>query len=285
MSPSIAAVRGESICPYCGVGCRLRPRRRGRPHSATLKVRGVADAPANLGRHLRQGRAARRDHRHARPADASRMLRRLAARAVPPGDWDAALSHVARTLPATSSHAHGPDARRVLRQRASSTPSRSTSPASCSRATWHEQHRLQQPAVHGRAVAGYRTSLGSDGPPCCYDDIDLADVIFIIGSNMAEAHPVTFDRIKAAKAARPSLTIIVVDPRRTRDGEGGRPPPAGRARRRHRPAQRPGPHAARLRRRRRPSSPTTPRLRRVPRLPPRPVPRRCPWRRAGWIAC
>jgi ferredoxin-nitrate reductase len=65
------------------------------------------------------------------------------------------------------------------------------------------------------AVAGYRTSLGSDGPPCCYEDIDLADVILIIGSNMAEAHPVTFDRIRAAKKARSGLFVIVVDPRKT----------------------------------------------------------------------
>src|SRR5262249_33240113 len=60
-----------------------------------------------------------------------------------------------------------------------------------------------------------RTSLGSDGPPCCYDDIDLADVVFVIGSNMAEAHPVTFDRVRAAKKARPDLQLIVADPRRT----------------------------------------------------------------------
>jgi ferredoxin-nitrate reductase len=65
------------------------------------------------------------------------------------------------------------------------------------------------------AVAAYRTSLGSDGPPTCYDDIEAADSIVIIGSNMAEAHPVTFDRIKAARKARPDLSIIVVDPRRT----------------------------------------------------------------------
>lgn len=65
------------------------------------------------------------------------------------------------------------------------------------------------------AVAGYRTSLGSDGPPTCYDDIDHADVIVIMGSNMAEAHPVTFDRVKAARKARPNLRVIVIDPRRT----------------------------------------------------------------------
>src|SRR6185436_7030939 len=63
------------------------------------------------------------------------------------------------------------------------------------------------------AVAGYRTSLGSDGPPCCYDDIELADVILIIGSNMAEAHPVTFDRIRANQKRRPDLKVVVIDPR------------------------------------------------------------------------
>src|SRR5207237_4731554 len=65
------------------------------------------------------------------------------------------------------------------------------------------------------AVAGYRSSLGSDGPPTCYDDIDNADVLFVIGSNMAEAHPVTFDRVKASKKARGDMKLIVADPRRT----------------------------------------------------------------------
>jgi ferredoxin-nitrate reductase len=65
------------------------------------------------------------------------------------------------------------------------------------------------------AVAGYRTSLGSDGPPTCYDDIELADVLLIMGSNMAEAHPVTFDRIRASRKARPEQRLIVIDPRRT----------------------------------------------------------------------
>jgi len=69
------------------------------------------------------------------------------------------------------------------------------------------------------AVAGYRTSLGSDGPPCCYDDIELADLIFIIGSNTAEAHPVTFDRILASKKRNPRQRIVVIDPRWTATAE------------------------------------------------------------------
>src|SRR5262249_2880438 len=69
------------------------------------------------------------------------------------------------------------------------------------------------------SVASYPTSLGSDGPPCCYDAIQLAEVILIIGSNMAEAHPVTFDRIKASRQANSKQQIVVIDPRRTPTAE------------------------------------------------------------------
>src|SRR5690606_18388452 len=51
--------------------------------------------------------------------------------------------------------------------------------------------------------------------PACYDDLELADTVLIAGANMAYAHPVLFRRLEAAKAARPGLKIVVVDPRRT----------------------------------------------------------------------
>jgi anaerobic selenocysteine-containing dehydrogenase len=66
------------------------------------------------------------------------------------------------------------------------------------------------------AVAGYKTSLGSDGPPTAYADVELADCFFIIGSNTAECHPITFRRIKRRKEQAPEeVKVIVVDPRRT----------------------------------------------------------------------
>ena len=37
----------------------------------------------------------------------------------------------------------------------------------------------------------------------CYADIDLSDCIVVWGSNMAEAHPVTFDRVKARLQGEP----------------------------------------------------------------------------------
>ena len=66
------------------------------------------------------------------------------------------------------------------------------------------------------AVAGYTRSLGSDGPPCCYDDLDHCSVAFLIGTNTAECHPVLFQRLLKRKKRNPgSVTIVVVDPRRT----------------------------------------------------------------------
>src|SRR5690606_24814575 len=65
------------------------------------------------------------------------------------------------------------------------------------------------------AVMGYKRTLGADAPPACYEDLDHADTILIAGSNMAYAHPVLYQRLAAAKARRPGLKIIVVDPRRT----------------------------------------------------------------------
>ncbi|MFL7918413.1 molybdopterin-dependent oxidoreductase, partial [Escherichia coli] len=61
--------------------------------------------------------------------------------------------------------------------------------------------------------------LGADAPPCSYEDIEQADCLLIAGSNMAYAHPVLFRRLEEAKAKRPEMTIIVVDPRRTDTSE------------------------------------------------------------------
>jgi ferredoxin-nitrate reductase len=65
------------------------------------------------------------------------------------------------------------------------------------------------------AVAAYKMSLGEDAVPVCYDDLELADCIFVAGANPAWCHPILWRRIEAAKEKNPSLTIIVSDPRRT----------------------------------------------------------------------
>jgi ferredoxin-nitrate reductase len=65
------------------------------------------------------------------------------------------------------------------------------------------------------AVVAYKMSLGEDSVPVCYDDIELADVIFVAGANPAWCHPILWRRVEAAKEKKPALKIIVSDPRKT----------------------------------------------------------------------
>ncbi len=65
------------------------------------------------------------------------------------------------------------------------------------------------------AVGGYTTTFGKDEPMGCYEDIDHADVMLLIGSNAAEAHPILFERMARRKQARPDVKVIVLDPRKT----------------------------------------------------------------------
>jgi len=68
------------------------------------------------------------------------------------------------------------------------------------------------------AVAGYAGAFGSDGPPAAYADIGDAECMVLWGSNAAECHPVTFDRIKQRKKD-PKVSVIVIDPRWTPSAE------------------------------------------------------------------
>ncbi|MBD2164616.1 nitrate reductase [Calothrix membranacea FACHB-236] len=69
------------------------------------------------------------------------------------------------------------------------------------------------------AVAGYIQSFGADGPPCCYEDLELTDCAFLIGTNTAECHPIIFNRLEKYRKKNRKVKLIVVDPRRTPTAE------------------------------------------------------------------
>ena len=69
------------------------------------------------------------------------------------------------------------------------------------------------------AVSGYIQSLGSDGPPCCYNDLEKTDCAFLIGTNTAECHPIIFTRLRIYHKKNKKVKMIVVDPRRTKTAE------------------------------------------------------------------
>jgi ferredoxin-nitrate reductase len=194
----------QSICPYCGVGCRLE--------LDGSRIRGVPDA-ANQGRLCAKG--ALLAETVATPDRLTQPMFRL-SRSEPfrPARWDHAVAHAAGKLRDIVQR-HGPDAVAFY---GSGQLDTEAAYLACKlfKGFLHTNNTDSNSRLcMASAVAGYRQGLGSDGPPCCYEDIDLADVVLIAGSNLAEAHPVLFDRLKAAKAARPATAIIVIDPRRT----------------------------------------------------------------------
>ncbi len=64
------------------------------------------------------------------------------------------------------------------------------------------------------AVAGHNRAFGEDVVSASYDDLDQADLFVLVGSNTAWCHPIVYQRIQAARAAR-GAKLVVIDPRRT----------------------------------------------------------------------
>lgn len=201
---------GEAICPYCGVGCRLWMES---VYGKIIRVKGVADAPANLGGICAKGatlaQVIQTPDRLIQPH--VRMARDKDRR---PMRWTEALAWTAKRFREIIGR-HGPDS--VAFYGSGQLDSQAVYTAiklfkgSIGTNNIDSNSRL----CMATAVAGYRSSLGNDGPPPCYADINLSDCIIVWGSNMAEAHPVTFDRVKAHLKANPGVELIVVDPRRT----------------------------------------------------------------------
>ncbi|WP_413993605.1 molybdopterin-dependent oxidoreductase [Labrys okinawensis] len=63
-------------------------------------------------------------------------------------------------------------------------------------------------------VAGHYRAFGEDIVPNCYEDLDEADLIILVGSNAAWCHPVLWQRMEQARAKR-GTRIVTIDPRRT----------------------------------------------------------------------
>jgi ferredoxin-nitrate reductase len=203
-------ILGESICPYCGVGCRLRVEgRNGQPE----RIRGVEDAPANGGRICAKA-ALLHEVLPAPDRLTHPQFRRSRFAHFRPTSWDAVLRYLRSCLQDILSTT-GPESIAFYGSGQLDTETAYLAGKLFKGALGTNNTDSNSRLCMAAAVAGYRASLGSDGPPGCYDDIDQADVIFLIGSNMAEAHPVLFDRIRAARKARPDLFLLVADPRRT----------------------------------------------------------------------
>ena len=200
MSPDWA----RTTCPYCGVGCGVLARPRDGGLAADIK--GDPDHPANFGRLCSKGSALGEtlslDNRLLRPVVGGAEC-----------DWETALGLIADRFLETIAE-HGPDSVAFY----------------VSGQLLIEDYYVANKLMKGfigsgnidtnsrlcmaSSVAGHRRAFGSDTVPGTYEDLELADLVVLVGSNLAWCHPVLHQRLIAAREKR-GTRIVAIDPRAT----------------------------------------------------------------------
>lgn len=197
----------RTTCPFCGVGCGViaEPAADGTP-GGTLTVRGDPDHPANYGRLCSRGAALG----EAVGLDGRLLHPMLHGARV---GWDTAVAALADAF-ARAKATHGPDAVAVY----------------VSGQLLTEDHYVVNKLMKGfigsanvdgnarrcmeSAMTGQRRAYGCDTVPGSFDDLDQADLVVLVGSNLAGHHPVLQQRLLTAHRQR-RTKIVVVDPRCT----------------------------------------------------------------------
>ncbi len=192
----------RTTCPYCGVGCGLTVTD-GVPQADTAH-------PANFGRLCSKGAALK---------DTLNLPDRLTVPMIQgqPASWDAALDHIAVEFSRIRAE-HGPEAIAFYVSGQFLTED------------YYIANKLMKGFIGAgnidtnsrlcmsSSVAGHVRAFGEDVVPGCYDDLEEADLVIQVGSNMAWCHPVLYQRLMAAREKR-GTRIVNIDPRRTATAE------------------------------------------------------------------
>ena len=201
----------KSTCCYCGVGCGIVVKK---DLHGKLLVEGDKDHPVNKGMLCSKGMNLHytvMDQQDRLLYPELRHNKNLPRQRV---SWDQALDKAARVFK-TLIEKYGPDSVGFYAS------------GQCLTEEYYIVNKLIKGFIGSNnidtnsrlcmssAVAGYKMSLGEDSVPISYEDIELADCIFVAGANPAWCHPILWRRVEAAKAKNPLLKIIVSDPRRT----------------------------------------------------------------------
>ncbi len=204
----IADTWTKTTCGYCSVGCgMLIGTKDGKPVAA----RGNPDHPVNRGKLCPKGLS--EHHILNAPGRATTPLLRIDGRGTPlvPVSWETALSVMVEKITLLQAK-HGDDTLGVIGTGQLLTEE------------FYALGKLVQlgfrsPNYDGNttlcmasAVSGYKLSFGSDGPPGSYADMESADVLLLVGSNIADNHPILCNRVHK----KPGQVLIVVDPRVTK---------------------------------------------------------------------
>ena len=195
----------KTTCPYCGVGCGI---------SATVdeknrlvSISGDVTHPANFGRLCSKGSAL---------GETIELKGRLLHPQIygHEVEWTEALDKVADIFSKTIAE-YGPDAVAIYGSGQLLTEDYYVANKLMKGFIGSGNMDTNSRLCMSSSVAGHKRAFGSDTVPGCYEDFEQAEMIILIGSNAAWCHPVSFQRIQAAKEANPVLKIVVIDPRRT----------------------------------------------------------------------
>jgi formate dehydrogenase major subunit len=196
----------RTTCAYCGVGCAFDA---GVRDGRVVVMTPADDGPSNQGHACMKGRFGWTYN------DAPDRLRVPLVRRGNGWEaisWDSALDRVAQEFTRIKD-AHGPDALATI------SSSRGTNEENylfgkfmrCVIGTNHIDNCAR--VCHSATVTGMMETLGASAATNSIEDLDLAQLIMVVGANPTESHPVVGARIK--QAHRRGVPVIVIDPRRT----------------------------------------------------------------------
>lgn len=197
----------KTTCAYCGVGCGVEARPTA---SGKLEVRGDKSHPSNFGKLCTKGIALGETVSHQGRLISPKIRTGTEWQDV---TWEQALSKTAQHFLDVIEE-HGPDAVAFY----------------VSGQLLTEDYYVANKLIKGfigtanidsnsrlcmaSSVVGHKRAFGMDSVPVCYEDLESADVVVLVGSNLAWCHPVLFQRLRTAKQENPALKVIVIDPRR-----------------------------------------------------------------------
>src|SRR5439155_9392558 len=198
----------RTTCPYCGVGCGIKA---SVAEDGSVAIAGDPDHPANRGKLCSKG-----THLGETLGLETRLLHPMIG--MRRASWDKALSLVAHRFAETIAQ-HGPNSVAFYVSGQLLTEDYYVANKLMKGFIGTSNIDTNSRLCMSSAVAGHIRGFGEDVVPACYDDIEAADLIILVGSNTAWCHPIVWQRIEAARAER-DVKLVVVDPRRTETAEG-----------------------------------------------------------------
>jgi anaerobic selenocysteine-containing dehydrogenase len=191
----------RTTCGYCSVGCGMLV---GVRDGTAVTVRGDDDHPVNRGRLCPKGLS-----EHLTLIAEGRLLHPTVDGAAT--SWDRALDTMLDRFAAITAE-HGPEAVAVLSTGQLVTEEFFALGKLVRLGMGVRHYDGNTTLCMASAVSGYKQAFGSDGPPGAYADFDDADVIVLIGANIADNHPLLAPRVVGNDDAE----VIVIDPRATK---------------------------------------------------------------------